>query len=161
MSDIFTIVSLVVAVSGATYAALAAFRSVLGQRVDRADETSHDYIESIRKGSGEALKKTGEKKYRRLRRWLFVWRWSYIIPIALFNLLAYWIALHVCVTGWAGKPTLTSSWQWYRCAIVGLVLFDGIALVATFCVYPLIVANAEDLKETCEAVSENQIGTSS
>ena len=154
MDNLFTIASIVIAVSGATYSALVGIRTLLRDRVDKILGQSEANIGEIRDSSQEENPKNAEKKFRRLGWWDVIWRWSFAVPIILFTLVAYWLAMHVCWAHWDSSSTSLNCWDYYRWVIVALTALDALCLVLTGIAYWQIRANGEDLSDIYNAFLE-------
>jgi hypothetical protein len=68
--QLYTVITLVIAVSGATYTAIFALRNLLRDSVTRNDKYGNDYITVIRDSRNEPLCELGNAKYRALQCWL-------------------------------------------------------------------------------------------
>ncbi len=151
MNDLFTIASIVIAVSGATYSALVGIRTLLTDRVDKIWGQSETDIADIRGSSQEAIKIIAEKKFRRLRRWRRIWVSSYAVPIILFTLAAFGLAIHVCWVYWDSPVDPPSDppnyWRFYRWVIVLLTTLDALCLALKGIAYRGIRGNGEDLSD--------------
>lgn len=157
MDNLFTVISLVIAVSGSTYAALAALRDYYGDRVKANERRSETIIKTIRECSNEATQDNGERKYEDLHWWLRVWRWSYGVPVLIFFILSCLVAGHTCFAYWSVDNTPAPMWWLYRWCIAGMVTFDVLSIVITLIAYSRINAIYRDLQGHFDAASGGSI----
>jgi len=141
---------LLLAISGATYAAMTAIRNHLHDNVKNADKQSANYCITIEKSSQGPNRTNGLQKYARVRFWLSVWNWSLGIPIAVFTVVVFVLAILVIWKDVCDQVSPT-SWCIFRCLIAGLVLLDAICIGAVLLAYNRMKANLRDLAFNYEA----------
>lgn len=125
--SVFTYISLLLATSGATYTASAAFRALMAGKVkewtDGAEAIWNDHSEDMNDGERENAEDSWERaKYGR-----YMWHASQFIPVLLFGLLAFAVAFWVIGLPFLGRPAedmskLSFGWGWFTCLRTLLVV---------------------------------------
>jgi len=145
--DFFTIVSLVIAVSGSTYAALAALQHLYRDSIQDVRNTAKGNLKNIEADSQNTeQKKIAAKKYARMQWWFCIWLWTFFVPVVLFMLVSYVLAIHVCFFCPNTSVMLPNCWNIYRCIIAGVTIIDFLCILLTVVAYWQITANAEDVQ---------------
>lgn len=108
MNDLFTVISLVIAISGATYAAIVALRTYLWERIKEPMDSVPTYIEPLLESKNDTVKGRATRWKRRLDCFQCVWRWAFILPIAAFAFISYGQAIHAVAAYWnmSSPPTV-------------------------------------------------------
>jgi hypothetical protein len=136
VDDLFTIISVVIAVSGATYAALVAIRDYLGKSVRDLMEVASTQSDAMRDATNDKLKATSLSYQGWLRYLNRIWAWSYGVPILIFALISYCQAAHVIAAYWTVTDTKPSSgWAVYKWVLIAMTVIDFLCILATIAAY--------------------------
>lgn len=149
VDDLFTIVSLVIAVSGATYAALLAIRDYFKEGLLSAIEESATHLGQMKDTTNPAIKERCCKRVAWRGRWHSVWNWSYCVPIVIFIVISYCQAIHVIYAYWtvgAAKPD--SGWAFYKWVLLIMTIIDALCVILTFVARWVIHWICGDIAET-------------
>jgi hypothetical protein len=152
VDDLFTIISIVIAVSGATYAALVAIREYLGGSVRERLKVASDHSEKMR----DATNDTHKTRASRFEGWLVqlnrAWMLSYGVPILIFAVISYCQAIHIIVAYWGNPATKPpSGWPVYKWVLIAMTAVDALCIVATLAAYGLIRYVCNEVKENHDA----------
>ena len=123
--NLFTIVSLVIAVSGGIYAAFIAMRSLFEQEISTAIDSREMRLKAISEGSEtvQATKDGAEEESSKMIKYHKWWRNSFLVPVVLFVVLSYVMAIHaVCL----GQDVVVSGTWWiiYKFLMVAVLITD-------------------------------------
>ncbi len=151
MNDVLTIVSLVIAICGAAFMAVAAIRDHCRDRIARIREQASKDADNISTAKNSATLRHGQRKIRQLERRLFMWDVIAFAPVAAFCLTAYFISIHVLAVCWSEIPREPSIWTFYRVWIIVLLSINAVAVIALIAMLLAIDATAEDLHAHAEA----------
>lgn len=106
--ELFTLVGLMLAIFGGTYAAIAAMRSHLDTRVETAYRVLKKQITELRRLDQEAAIQEGERHAHCIRKWRRIWIVSHLIPIIFFLIFSMVFAV-ISYFEWDNMPE-KSSW---------------------------------------------------
>lgn len=101
MPDFFTLISLVIGVSGGTFAAIAAVHHVLSERVLSWIEQRDKCFEEIQAYGTPNTKQNGTKHLGVFDRSRNVWRFANLVPAFGLTLVSYAASADVCLRYWA------------------------------------------------------------
>lgn len=148
MNDIFTIVSLFMAVSGATYTALIAWRDVFHARVTKIGEDTIAHHNTIKECPDRGIIDAGTDKYSRIRWWILLWRWAQAIPVVLFLLSVFAVGIHLLIVSW-NNTHITSDgwWEVYKWVLLALIVLDGLSILILVIAYFRIRSHNSDFME--------------
>ena len=159
--NLFTVVSLVIAISGATYGAIAAIRSCWESEIREARETGRTLISSIHqtiqdtgKNKETKLAKTAERSYAKLVLWLKWWDRAFFLPVFLFAIVAHGLAIVVCCRSWDGSVPSDCAWGFYKWLLLAMVTIDLLGIFLTAFAKRQIRKNQEDLNERQDIATE-------
>ncbi len=95
--QIYTLVSLIIGIFGATYAALNALKTNLEGKVKNADETAEERAQAYKGVRGPDNKGTihCENHCKVIKRWYRCWKWCHTLPAFLFFGLIVFVAFFV------------------------------------------------------------------
>lgn len=161
MNDLATIISVVLAVSGSTFAALFAFQTLIeggtiGKGLKYSLAMSDEHLRAVVEASiSETLTKSAVRKHRSIQRWWrVVWRLSIGAPVVLFMLTSFSVSVHVCIAYWNAGPTPTTAWQTYKWVLLVLIAADGLCVVAPVLAYLGIRFGSANLEELFRVAME-------
>ncbi len=161
MTDFFTIISLVLSVSGATYAALVAIRSWLNDRLSEKLKTSDQHLNFLNgdETSIGSLKEQANASKKWMDRWNNLWSFAFATPIVLFMLATYGQCIHLLWFYW-GVDNISAinsdAWQFYKWFLFGLLAIDVICVLLTFGTFGGIYWNCRSIKERYDTAIEAQ-----
>lgn len=157
LTDLFTIVSIVVAVSGATYTSIVALRDWLGVELEE-DRKDVDNLKTVltEENSGKAFKEGCLRRYRDLKCWNRVWNWSYAVPIVLFFVISFWVAIHTLVACWSTGIGSSTSWPIYRWWLLMIVVLDAMCVISTAVSHWNLTRICRDIQQDYRVHEENR-----
>jgi hypothetical protein len=95
---LFSVIGLLIAVFGATYTAISAFRAHYNPIVSDHIKTAPEKVALIRSSRGDSDGDANQKYFDQMKRAYRWWHWCSITPIALFLLFAFglsgWLFFH-------------------------------------------------------------------
>lgn len=136
MDNIFTVISLVIAVSGSTYTAIVAIRSYLEDDVkDSYNKGNSRYKEINDKSKSEKTKDGASVFYKKMSRSYSWWRHVFVIPIGVFFFLAYILTVHSLCSCWDGgiQDQNLAFWNIYKYTLFIMLVINLICVVLAFC----------------------------
>ena len=146
--SIFTVVSLVIAMSGATYASIAALRGFFTSHVAEWVQAADTRCERMRQIPCLGGLRWAVERVRNLISGVrYVWHFCNIVPIIGFACLAFWVAFSVCGTPWNTADAEVANLEQqdvvqYQWMLAILLIVDlACILVAVLCIFALIVLN--------------------
>lgn len=160
VADFFTLIGLVLAVSGSTYTAIASIHSWLGSHVRDWQQSCTICITKINEGGTAETKKNGNRDRKRFTRASTVWGWACAIPTLLFLAFSFWAAGHVSVRYFLAEdavkittivPTVGIGYMRF---IVAITIADFLCILATFASYGVLSLMAERLQSGVRQVDE-------
>ena len=103
---LYSLIALTLSLFGATFTAIAAVRYHFAQDVAEAVQSFASELNVIQKeyGEGQAPLKKAKAHTATINRWNFYWKASYYVPIFVFWLVTFVIAV-LCVWNWPDLPT--------------------------------------------------------
>ena len=130
---IYTIISIVIALSGATFTAIMQFSSVLGERMRRLRKDSTDSLNEI----ASRLNDVGTQKRRARRRdrwmgfWLFIWNISSAPPVLVLLIFSFTVAIIVIRTmsNADSEKVTTDGVGFYHAWICWVIVVNGCSMV--------------------------------
>ena len=134
--ELFTFISLLIAITGTSYTAIEAakkqYKSKAAKNYD-AGKIAYEGV-SLKVGGKEKVEKTTEKHYRRLNQANFCWKYSLPIPTVVFGIISFFLAIYVLFQNDPQNPTSVCSvnilsWGSFR-LILGAVLIIDVAVAA-------------------------------
>lgn len=133
LTDLFTIISIVIAVSGSTYAGLVAVREFFGGKVTKWLSSCDEYAKSASDSTKTASAKNNIATCYFCVRWCrWMWNTAFIVPILGFVVISYAGAIHILWEYHRTSIVQTESWPLYRRVLWGLVIVDGACLGLIF-----------------------------
>ncbi len=157
MDNLFTVISIVMANCGATYTCINALRTWLGGRVTESLASSKNIAENLSKDNeqghclGEHFWKS-QKHSKKLASWKRKWDWSFGVPVLLFVLLAYGMAIHILIAYWT-SPTVDGKawWPIYRWLIGILLIANSTSVGVTIAAWLSICRHTEEMESISTA----------
>lgn len=133
----YTIISLVIAVSGATYAAMHAFREHHRDLVNNARaKAAKDHRELSDLLRGKSIPDEATEANTKVSQHIGYWDLVFIVPLYLFLGVAFLVGIHACLHGWlteAGNAAAPNCDIVYRVILTVLIVID-LACVIIGCV---------------------------
>jgi hypothetical protein len=161
MNDLPAIVSLVITVSGSTFAALLALQSLIlqggtGDSLRNVMAMSEVYLSELL--ATPQFRKMASRAYRIQRWWRLVWGVSLSIPVFLFLLSSFGMTVHLCIACWnENAPIAGSCWYIYKWLLLFLTVADGTCVVVPLVALFRIAAVSDDLKAMFSATAMRTI----
>ena len=146
--NFFTVVSLVIALSGSTYGVIVAIRNIAGDSVRKARQNADPEIVSIENDPervGTENTESARNSHKSLGHWARLFQWAYVVPVVLFALISFFMAVHVCVVTWSGDVGQLSMWSVYKWVLLGILVVDVIAIVVELCAWRRILAKSKEV----------------
>ncbi len=153
---LFTMVSLVLAISGATYSALMALRSCLHETVRDVKNSSESCGSTFSKASDSADKKRGIRKNQIVRLGLHVWRWSIVVPIAVFAVVVFTLAFYT-VSQDTFDPVSRLSWLFFRWLILSMAILDIVCFITALLGYLCLWFFMDDVEFHRYQITKGQV----
>ena len=133
---LFTVVSLLIAISGATFGALAAIRAYQGDNARSFLISAKSDVDKVIKYGNQELIDQTKKNDASLKRWHCLWQWGNGVPVLLFVVTAFVLALSVSIN-WISKPaesqSVLSDW-WVTVCMLCLIVLVIIYVICMGCV---------------------------
>ena len=169
MNDVFTVVSLVVGVSGGTFMGIAAVRDLLRGRISRAKEDAQSYVSQLERKDDPAPEPTcrqARSDFRRLGKAYVCWNIFTCLPALFFLVFIFFLTFHVCWSCWTPSaadasraPCATEWWDSYKGWILGLAIADLLCVLAVCLVVPILLFYASLVHRTFSAHSGKGVGS--
>ncbi|HLA83885.1 MAG TPA: hypothetical protein VJL29_03745 [Thermoguttaceae bacterium] len=153
MNDVLTVVSLVIAICGAAFMAIAAIRDHFRDTIAEIRKQANLDADFIKASKNEATKKHGSRKYKQLKRRLFYWSLTSALPVTVFVITTYYVSIHTLSVCWQEVPCQPSIWQFYKIWLIVLLSINGVAIIVHATLLLIIKATSEDLHAHAEAKS--------
>jgi len=135
LDRLFTVVSLVIAVAGAAYTAMIAWRTIARGQIEQYEKEAAEFVEEIRDSKSETTKTSGERHYKSLRRWHYVWDTALAAPVTVFSLSAFGIAAYVGFGDWRNLACGPEGLANYRLILLGNTAVSFLGVVCTLISY--------------------------
>lgn len=136
------------AVSGATYTALIAFRNVFSEDVKQLGDDAEVDHKTVKASKDSSISTAGCRKYAAMMFWMRPWRWAQAAPATLFLIIIYVVVINLLYRSWDDVHALGDDlWPKYKWCILGLLVADFFALCTVPISYCLIRGRCKDLKE--------------
>jgi len=154
MPDFFTLIALVLGVSGSTYTAIAGIHSVWTELVLERLERSRFCRKHIDEIGTQETKHKARKDYWHFRIWNWAWRIAYSIPNLIFVAFAFYAAFDFCLDFYRNGTNSSGTWTWnpqkvgpfYMYVLAGITAIDAVCIVLTFISYWGIYSASERLE---------------
>ena len=156
MNNFFTIISIVMAVSGSTYTTIIAIRNWLGDGVKDAIANAAQCLEEAENADLKNVTSSCKECEGKLSCWKNIWRWTYAVPIILFALTAYGMAIHALIEYWDNGAVNGKAWDVYKYLLVLLLIVDGVCIMATFVARWRICAEVITMQKHLKTENEHQ-----
>ena len=145
--ELYTIVSLIIGIFGATYAALNALRSYYEPKINKAKETSLEVVTRLTETLGAAHKRTGhcQKHSNTINRWQTCWRWAHALPTLGFALFILFIGIWTLIS-WSdvtvqhlgadlAAKMQQFPWSWMRGGLCAYLTGNTVAFIVAVIAY--------------------------
>jgi hypothetical protein len=144
---LFTIISLILAVSAANYIVTMGLRVLWQDGVKQADTLSRDFIVTIGRSAIEQNKRAGERHYNGVQCWIKVWNAAPTVSIGLFLLLVYTLVTLV-VFGQVSDKATDVHWIFCRCSVGILAVVNLISAVLGWVAFRSIKSSLRELESS-------------
>lgn len=158
MTDLFTIVSIVLALCGSTYVGMSALHNYHRKNVEDLLKSARDCKDIITKLGKPKDIRRAKFKYTRILFHYFSWKYLYIFSIIWFILLAFAIAIHVWIAAWADPTIKLSVWPVYRWGFAFTVSLNFLSVLFSLLAPWSIAALHEQLEYISRVVRLSGIG---
>lgn len=155
--QLFTAISLAIALTGGAYSMVIAIKDECKELVDQARDNADDFFEFIK---GVNLKtdenyQKGEIAHKQILKWSSPWKWFLRVPTISFCVFVLCLAVRVL---FISNPTnLQCKWWIFQWSIGVLLVLDTSSLcLAYFCAYRKVKSSYQDLQSRYKTAKDFQ-----